>query len=187
MAEAPIKFRCYRCNKPLGAPARKAGAVVNCPQCGSELRIPAPEAAPADPSPPGSPLPPDLATLRPEDIRVEPEFANIVITPARPRPASSPPEPAPAVEPEEAPATDVAEEPEPPAPAETITIGTGDEVVIPPIQFEPPSLAARETPSRGAHEVVLSPAVVLAWSLLVLLAVPLAFLAGLLTGHFLWK
>lgn len=184
MAEAPIKFRCYRCNKPLGAPARKAGAVVNCPQCGSELRIPVPESTPAEPGPP---LPPDLATLRPEDIRVEPEFANIVITPASPRPGPKPPDSAPTVEPEEAPSTDVAVEPEPPAPAETITIGTGDEVVIPPIQFEPPSLAARESSSRAASEVVLSPAVVLAWSLLVLLAVPLAFLAGLLTGHFLWR
>jgi hypothetical protein len=36
-------------------------------------------------------------------------------------------------------------------------------------------------------EVILQPATVLAWSLLVLLALPMAFLAGLLLGHFVWR
>lgn len=204
MAEAPIRFRCYSCNKLLGAPARKAGSVVNCPQCRAELQIPAPE-EPADaPSAPlaevevesaaagpqafGPPLPPDLESLRPEDIRVEPEFANLVVDPAQFRPAPKPSAPVQPDEPPEAPPADPAEKPdESPAATETLLVEAADEVVIPHIRVESPSISAREAPSRGASEVVLSSAVVLAWSLLVLLAIPLAFLAGLLTGHFLWK
>jgi hypothetical protein len=36
---------------------------------------------------------------------------------------------------------------------------------------------------RPASEVVLPPAAVLAWSLVVLMALPMPFLAGLLIGH----
>ncbi len=42
-------------------------------------------------------------------------------------------------------------------------------------------------PMQPVSEVVLQPATVLAWSLLVLLALPMAFLAGLMIGHFVWK
>lgn len=63
-----------------------------------------------------------------------------------------------------------------------------DESLIAAIQVEPPSIRRdRAESERPAHDVVLSPLIVLAWSLLVLMAVPLAFLAGLLTGHFVWK
>lgn len=154
MSQAPITFRCYRCNQPLGAPARKAGAVVNCPQCGSELKIPVPKP------------PSDLDDLQPEDIRVAPEFANVVVPPSPTKVAQA--------------------GGDPPTPTE-IEAGAEDEVVLPSIRVDPPSITAREDPRPGVREVTLSPAVVLAWSLLVLLAVPLAFLAGLLTGHFIWK
>ena len=194
MAEAPIKFRCHRCNKLLGASARKAGAVVNCPQCRAELQVPAPERGPESASPDPEALDPtlpsDLASLRPEDIRVEPEFANLVVDPAPIRPAPKPPDPVQPAELQEpqSPSVDTAEKPdEPPATTEARLIKAADDVVIPHIRVEPPSIAEREPPSRAASEVVLSSTVVLAWSLLVLLAIPLAFLAGLLTGHFVWK
>ncbi len=63
-----------------------------------------------------------------------------------------------------------------------------DDPLLVAIQVEPPTL--RRDPAateRRPQDVVLSPIIVLAWSLLVLMAVPLAFIAGLLTGHFVWK
>ena len=38
----PIRFRCVYCNKLLGIARRKAGAVVNCPQCRQPLIVPTP-------------------------------------------------------------------------------------------------------------------------------------------------
>jgi hypothetical protein len=62
-----------------------------------------------------------------------------------------------------------------------------DDPLLVSIQVEPPSIRPRDEPERPTHNIVLSPIIVLAWSLLVLMAVPLAFVAGLLTGHFIWK
>ena len=42
----PIRFRCVYCDKLLGIAKRKAGAVVNCPQCGQPLIVPSPEPEP---------------------------------------------------------------------------------------------------------------------------------------------
>lgn len=42
----PIRFRCVYCDKLLGIARRKAGAVVNCPQCGQPLIVPTPEGEP---------------------------------------------------------------------------------------------------------------------------------------------
>jgi phage FluMu protein Com len=43
----PIRFRCVYCDKLLGIARRKAGSVVNCPQCNQPLIVPTPEAEPA--------------------------------------------------------------------------------------------------------------------------------------------
>ncbi len=89
MAGAKITFRCYQCNKLLGASRSKVGTVVSCPKCGAELIVPDPaEAEPAQeeaerspetrapsaPSPeaaslvgPGSEV--DFPNFGPEDIR----------------------------------------------------------------------------------------------------------------------
>jgi len=54
----PIRFRCVYCDKLLGIAKRKAGAVVNCPQCGQPLIVPTPEPeATAAASQPASPPP----------------------------------------------------------------------------------------------------------------------------------
>jgi phage FluMu protein Com len=68
MAEL-FKFRCYQCQKLIGAPASKFGKVVNCPRCRVELIVPSPD----DQEPP--PEPPDPDAFRPEDlgISLEPE------------------------------------------------------------------------------------------------------------------
>jgi phage FluMu protein Com len=42
----PIRFRCVYCDKLLGIARRKAGSVVNCPQCNQPLIVPTPEAEP---------------------------------------------------------------------------------------------------------------------------------------------
>jgi|GEM_PF-1792844 len=42
----PIRFRCVYCDKLLGIARRKAGSVVNCPQCKQPLIVPTPEPEP---------------------------------------------------------------------------------------------------------------------------------------------
>jgi hypothetical protein len=146
MPDEPIKFRCYRCGKLLGAPARRAGGVATCPQCRAEIQVPEPASAdPEGPADPEGATGPGVAA--PAESRDEPIFAAIL--------ASEP-----AVEP-----------------------------VIPPIRYDPPAIRPPGPGAEGprATDVVLSPAVVLAWSLLVLAAIPSAFVAGLLIGHFVWK
>src|SRR5262245_53589362 len=49
----PIRFRCVYCDKLLGIARRKAGAVVNCPQCNQPLIVPTPEPEP-EPQPSGA-------------------------------------------------------------------------------------------------------------------------------------
>ncbi len=161
-------------------------------------------------------IPDDLAGLRPEDIRVEAEFVDMVVTtsesttsPAQAAPeppseklpgdpvaveayaaqtpsrAEPPPvdraEPPPVVRAEPPPV--VRAEPRPVEPPVNSAIGA----VLPAIQIETPSLLPRGRQLQPVSEVILQPATVLAWSLLVLLALPMAFVAGLLLGHFIWK
>ena len=76
----------------------------------------------------------------------------------------------------------------PPLPASAPVAVPEPNVVVPAISIEPPAIrpAAAAEP-QGIREVVLPASVVLAWSLFVLLAVPMAFIAGLMVGHYLWK
>ncbi len=54
------------------------------------------------------------------------------------------------------------------------------------IEIEHPTILPPGTEIRRIREVVLPASVVLSWSLFVLLGIALAFVAGLLMGHFLW-
>jgi hypothetical protein len=58
---------------------------------------------------------------------------------------------------------------------------------IPAIDIEPTSLIRPSGERRTVREVTLPATVVLAWSLFVLLALGMAFIAGLMIGHFVWK
>ncbi len=49
------------------------------------------------------------------------------------------------------------------------------------------SVRAADAEPRSIQQVVLPASVVLAWSMFVLAAIPMAFLAGLMIGHFIWK
>jgi hypothetical protein len=139
-------------------------------------------------------IPDDLASLRPEDIRVEAEFADLVVTTSPPVP------PPPEVDPATAQALPVDLSPVAEAAASS-TVAAADLLpaasspvleqslgtILPQISIETPSILPRSQETRAVHEVVLQPATVLAWSLLVLLSLPMAFVAGLLIGHFVWK
>jgi len=153
-------------------------------------------------------IPDDLATLRPEDIRVEAEFVDLIVTTSEgvtpPAPAAKvpqseplpgdpveveayfaqtppPAEPPPVVRAELPPV--LPPEPRPEEPPVDPAIGA----VLPAIKIETPTLLPPGRQLQAVSEVILQPATVLAWSLLVLLALPMAFLAGLLLGHFVWK
>lgn len=58
----PIKFRCVHCNKLLGIARRKAGTIVDCPQCKQQLIVPTPEAPEPEPED-------DLPTIQPDPIK----------------------------------------------------------------------------------------------------------------------
>jgi hypothetical protein len=169
-------------------------------------------------------IPDDLAGLRPEDIRVEAEFVDLVVTTSEgstsPAPAALEPrfeklpgdpievgayfaqtpvqtepppfvraEPPPVVRAEPPPVVRaepppfVRAEPRPVEPPVEPAIGAA----LPAIEIETPTLLPRGRQLQAVSEVILQPATVLAWSLLVLMAIPMAFIAGLLLGHFVWR
>jgi len=149
-------------------------------------------------------LPAELAKLRPEDVRVEPEFLE-QLSQLRAAPPSSP---APAVDvdalktvgerADSTPSSPVELEPAPvdmqivpglapeSASAGPIQVQLSPPAPVPPIEIEPPTIAP-EPAVRTVSQVVLPAAVVLAWSVFVLLGLFVAFLAGLMVGHFFWK
>jgi phage FluMu protein Com len=232
-----LKVRCYRCNQLLAVTPTKAGSVVACPRCKAELLIPRPEPqetadqafTSATDSPPGtagqegsaSPsfldeiaalIPPEVASLRPEDLRVEAEFFETLTH----EPTSPPQAAKPFLFPGELSTGDVppahaGDEPGPIAPPVASAISTAvssggagavesppplpipvpvpdGNIAVPPIRVEPEAIRPPTgDEARGIREVVLPASVVLAWSLLVLTALPTAFIAGLMVGHFLWK
>jgi hypothetical protein len=55
------------------------------------------------------------------------------------------------------------------------------------IEIERPTILPPGSELRRVSEVVLPASVVVAWSLFALLGIGLAFVAGLLMGHFIWK
>jgi phage FluMu protein Com len=259
MAVDVLKFRCYRCNQLLAVAPNKAGAIVSCPKCKSDLQVPGGDSPPraatetrpkrqaqapqqregAGPGPTGSPsrqgqsapaspplpvflegiveaIPPEVAELRPEDLRVEAEFFSKL---------TRPPEPAPDVEPtvDSAPTPDWASASAPAsttplvdlpsrelskllataasvapvlAPADLVPpvsetppapTPVQESPVVPPIEVEAPSIRPPGPEVVTTREVVLPASVVLAWSLFVLLGIAASFVAGLLIGHYLWR
>jgi hypothetical protein len=160
-------------------------------------------------------VPLEIADIRPEDIRVQTDdtwrLPPIAVDASRPASAPAPPA-APAPSPPAAPelpafleslapaaraggsATyDRTSVPTPlvaPAPAPAAAsapTSAAAEPVVPPIRLETPSLATERMPTPRARDIVLPRSVVATWSLLVLLAQALAFLAGLLAGHYVWR
>jgi phage FluMu protein Com len=246
MPDEHLRFRCSSCNQLLGVSSKKAGAVIACPRCSAELKVPSPEEAAAlaeasrpvptagaearmakstarqparsadNPLPPfmeeiAAAIPDDLAALRPEDIRVKAEFADLVVTTDESKASPSlrasalaergadnlPGDPSEVeaylaeISPPAEPPPMVPPEPVPKLLTESRTVDQAAEpsktAALSNINVETPSLLPASGELQGVSQVVLHPATVLAWSLLVLIAVPMAFVAGLLMGHFIWK
>jgi DNA-directed RNA polymerase subunit RPC12/RpoP len=190
MAEL-FKFRCFQCQKLIGAPPSKYGKVVNCPRCGVELIVPSPD----DETPPAEE--PDPDAFRPEDFGIKLETDLI----SRPKPsATAGPEP---VGPDPiAFLQHVAEAGEAPEPESQDQPASGpgefqDEANaadLPEPATEP--LVARRRgqrrstliePTIRARDVVLPRTAAVAWALFGLLALAFAFTSGLFVGHYLWK
>jgi phage FluMu protein Com len=209
MATALLRFRCYKCDKLLGTSASKAGKTTTCPNCKAELIVPEPESAPdlelAEATRALIPNLDDAVRVKEpkSEVKHDPGFSweeidtaifnsasevdplsfPINLTPAEPEPG--PPAPSTAPDPEPL----AAVTPPPllaPEPVTSPTTGGGDlpdiEVEVAPVRSD---LVSR--PRARAGEVVLSQAVLVSWSLFVLLALAISFLAGLFAGHYLWK
>jgi hypothetical protein len=211
-----IKFRCYQCNQLLGVSSTKAGKVVACPKCSTDLVVPElddpPAPAAGSESPPSTPafltaldagVPLDLVDIRPEDIRVESgddwKLPPIATDAPWPAPAPGPPPFLAPLGPEaeagrempynlERSPTPIAVQVSPaeaiPAPIPTPPPIDTD---VPPIKVEPPSIVPERTTTLRSRDLVLPRSVVATWSLFVLMAQALAFVAGLLAGHYLWR
>jgi phage FluMu protein Com len=212
MAANPIKFRCYRCNQLLGTGRSKAGAVIACPKCSAELIVPAPDETTTVEG--GSETPDrragtpgtldqglslDLLDIRPEDIRVEPGIAYEPLLPDAAPPEDEAPFDEGVSETIELPAAVVAPPlpppPQPPAPIKPI-VAPPPAPVVPapviapveaPLALEPIKTESARSGSIRSRDVILPRSAVAAWSLFVLLAQGLAFIAGLLAGHYLWR
>jgi hypothetical protein len=149
--------------------------------------------------------------IRVEDIRVEPAVRALypAMPPSRPErlvePAPEPvhsepvppPQPAPPlVQPDPPP---VAAPPVVATESPAVPVAAAERVPVPPpptveqgfpvIRLEPPEPVARPRRAELARpfDLVLPRSVVASWSLLVLLAVTFAFIAGLLAGHYVWQ
>ncbi len=204
-ATAPIRFRCFRCQKLLGVSKSKVGAVVACPQCSAELIVPEPaeifETTPPPPSKSSS------------ASRIEPVVVPWDAPPAPERMASAADVPFPAIliEPvtlrAESASKSRHQKPTPPTSNSTQSPDFAAIGISPPqtaAQAVPVTVAfALEAPSgqesgapRGANpytvrglrrdDVVLPRSVITLWSFLVLLGFVFAFTAGLLIGRFVW-
>jgi hypothetical protein len=203
----PLKFRCYQCNQLLGVSRSKVGEIVSCPKCRAELLVPEPVEVAVATGDPGSSsvqssanagaldsgLPFELIDIRPEDIRVEPGVSLEVESPV-PEMAPKAAEPTPTVSvpvarDRESPVTERFEPPpSAPPPTQAPPVLVADrEPVVPPIQIDAPTRLNERLPVSRSRDLLLPRSTVAAWSIFVLLAQCLAFLAGLLAGHFIWR
>lgn len=131
----------------------------------------------------------EVENIRPEDIRVEPGVAPRPPAPNRTtRVAAEPPQPSRSEPP--APSFEVRLDQNPEAAPRTRAVEPDPD--FPPIKIAPqpirsePAPSAQHSPLPRPRDIVLPRTAVVAWSLFVLLALALSFLAGLLAGHFLW-
>jgi phage FluMu protein Com len=56
-ADMPVKIRCRGCEKVLSAPDKARGKVIQCPQCGTKLKVPGEEITPKAAKSKGKPQP----------------------------------------------------------------------------------------------------------------------------------
>jgi DNA-directed RNA polymerase subunit RPC12/RpoP len=209
-ATAPIRFRCFRCQKLLGVSKSKAGAVVACPQCSAELIVPEPEEPTAAPA--VTPIFPPVTSQSSSASRIQP-----VVVPwdTAPNPDDSSSEsdhrfPAIQIEPVTVKGTErvrssrtsVSTEAPSLPPPDFSSIGKAPQaeprpepVVVAAVTIEAPSIR-ESAPARSAipvsarsprrDDVIVPRTAMILWSFVVLLALVFAFAAGLLAGRFVW-
>jgi hypothetical protein len=151
----PIRFRCAYCNQLLGIARRKAGQVVRCPTCAGQVVVPNPEA--------DEPLSPPAAGNNDQMLFERSDFDNLLNDPEPESPAALGPPPAP---PPLLP-------PPPPAPAPVRTRGGTA------------ALDAERPPSSTTRPpgIVLTPTAATVLTVVVILALAVAFGAGWLIRY----
>lgn len=181
MPQGLLKFRCYNCDKLLGVAPSKAGRTTACPSCKAELLIPEPDEP--DPEPPLPSFGPAIDVTEPSVVREakrspahEPGFTwegidATIFEAGRAEPAEIEVTPRPPLE---------------------VTPGLftprAEPAILPEIKVDvPPVRTERMEARRATGDVVLSREVLASWSLFAPIALALAFLAGLLCGHYVWK
>jgi DNA-directed RNA polymerase subunit RPC12/RpoP len=157
----PIRFRCAYCNQLLGISRRKAGQVVRCPTCAGQVLVPSPEVAQAK-SPRTEPEQP-LFERSDFDVMFEPVAENDrpLVFPSATQPAAPPGNAAPAG-----------------------AWGTHAEPALDVERFPvpPPESAAGGEKARPPG-LWLSPTLATLLSVAAIVALALAFGAGLLIGY----
>lgn len=160
MPSAPMKIRCYSCGQLLGVSRSKAGRVIACPKCASELTIPPLDALELVET--GKPSPINEPSDDMEEFGLPEKF------------------------PEEAPADF---EPAGAATAEAVEPAAEIKIPAIRVESTSKIRGSSNSVKVGAtnRDLLIPRSVVAAWSLLVLAALMFAFLTGLLAGHFIWR
>jgi len=189
MAEL-FRFRCFNCQKLMGAPASKFGKKAHCPRCGVELIVPIPEDTV------GQDEPEDEEEENPDAVDLGALGVDLTAPPPRKlaptslrdagfiEPASNPIaflESAPAAPEEES----ANEEGDSPAPEESV-VPIDLKTPVAPLTERRPRVIAEDNQSRR-RDVILPRTAAIAWAMSSLLGIGFAFIAGMLIGHYLWR
>jgi hypothetical protein len=196
MAEL-FKFRCYQCQKLIGAPQSRFGSVVKCPKCGVELIVPSPN---DEPKPEPEPDP-DAVRLEDLGLRLDPEPISKPIS----KPTVASISPLAPIGPDPVAFLNRLDEVGESPPASEAADGQAEELGEPeqgadvPLDLPEPEvepLISRKRartasqiagPAPRSRDVVLPRTAAVAWALFGLLGLAFAFLAGLLLGQRLGK
>jgi hypothetical protein len=169
----PIRFRCAYCNQLMGIARRKAGTVVSCPNCAGQVVVPGDDDAPPPPMVP-APSPSPRATA-PEKTENEPAlFERGDFDELFRKKAGSPPAPAPP--PVHA-----------PAPPASLPMPMKGSAAVPAAPPAPAATAERfnfDLNRPQPQGIVLTPSMATLLSVAIVVALALAFTAGLLVGRF---
>jgi DNA-directed RNA polymerase subunit RPC12/RpoP len=152
----PIQFRCAYCNQLLGIARRKAGSVISCPTCNGRVIVPK--------LPDGDEVETSGPTERPDDLLERSDFDALF---------------------------------QPPAPGQSaVRASLGPGAAAPPLAFGDPGARALTTgvvatgakPQAAVKKpgIFLSPSLTVWLAVLAICLIVIAFLAGLLIGHFVW-
>jgi hypothetical protein len=162
----PIRFRCAYCNQLMGIARRKAGTVVSCPNCSGQVVVPAEDVVETSGS--GPTAPPDKGS---EPLFERGDFDDLFRS-GKGMGAPSPPAPPP---------------PPPPRPMAPAAAPPQQQAPMPPpprLDFASPQPAPAPALPPPVNGYVISPSMATLLSVALIVALALAFTAGLLVGRF---